>query len=76
MTTIAGLQVYQSSPQTGGASELRGNILYLPDGFGLATHNLQLADLYAQNGMLHYLDSKSDTVITRWHREARGFHVD
>jgi hypothetical protein len=31
-------------------SSSRGLLLFLPDGFGLATHNLILADLFASRG--------------------------
>jgi hypothetical protein len=31
-------------------SSLRGLLLFFPDGFGLATHNMILADLFASRG--------------------------
>lgn len=50
---ISGLQVYQSTPTDFKLSLKKGHLLFLPDGFGLATHNLQLADMYAACGKLN-----------------------
>ncbi|KAI1137556.1 alpha/beta-hydrolase [Hypoxylon sp. FL0543] len=48
-STIAGFNVYKSSPQNAG-SMCKGSILLFPDGFGLAKHNQRLADMYAKYG--------------------------
>ncbi|CAM1501271.1 Fc.00g104330.m01.CDS01 [Cosmosporella sp. VM-42] len=47
---IAGLGVYHSKPRTPNGGSKQGSILFLPDGFGLAAHNLRVADMYAENG--------------------------
>ena len=44
--------MYHSSAQNHPDGTQRGTILFLPDGFGLAVHNLRLADMYAQHGEL------------------------
>lgn len=45
---MGGLRVYQSSPPPN--TPTCGTLLLLPDGFGLARHNLILADSFAQEG--------------------------
>ena len=47
---IAGLGVYHSKAQDRNDGSKLGNILFLPDGFGLSAHNLRLADMYAEQG--------------------------
>lgn len=42
------MNAYVSSPE--GVQPVRGTLLLLPDGFGLARHNLMLADAFAQTG--------------------------
>lgn len=42
------MNAYISSPE--GVQPVRGTLLLLPDGFGLARHNLMLADAFAQTG--------------------------
>ncbi|OTA99246.1 hypothetical protein M426DRAFT_16648 [Hypoxylon sp. CI-4A] len=49
LSRISGLPVYKSAPQRS-VSKLKGSILFLPDGFGLAKHNQRLADMYAEHG--------------------------
>ena len=49
---IGDVNAYQSIPsQTAKEGEAQ-HILLLPDGFGLAAHNLRLADMYAAKGIL------------------------
>ncbi|KAH7011036.1 Alpha/Beta hydrolase protein [Ilyonectria destructans] len=41
------IQVYESRPP---GDIIKGTLIMLPDGFGLASHNLLLADMFAQRG--------------------------
>jgi dienelactone hydrolase len=41
------INVYESRPPNGLA---KGTLIMLPDGFGLAQHNLRLADMFAERG--------------------------
>jgi dienelactone hydrolase len=49
LTTIGRLQTYVNACQ-GSTNPSRGLLLLLPDGFGLAKHNLILADNFAKEG--------------------------
>ncbi|KAJ4318830.1 hypothetical protein N0V84_006643 [Fusarium piperis] len=42
------IQVYESRPLDGAVT--KGTLILLPDGFGLASHNLLLADMFAKRG--------------------------
>lgn len=49
LTTIGALPAYVNVSQ-GSNNPPRGSLLLLPDGFGLAKHNLILADNFAKEG--------------------------
>ena len=50
-TVVGHVRVYKSTPAPQSHDSVPQNILFLPDGFGLASLNVRLADMYASHGL-------------------------
>jgi dienelactone hydrolase len=61
---VGEIQVYDSRPLSG---SVKGILILFPDGFGLASHNQLLADMFAERGWT--------TIIPDYFEGKHGFLV-